>query len=54
MTDLNEVSKWYIIHTHSGFEAKVINVLKEEIRKKNLANYLTDFLVPTQKTLEIK
>ena len=54
MTDLNELSKWYIIHTHSGFEAKVITVLKEEIRKKNLANYFIDFLVPTQKTLEIK
>jgi len=32
MTDLNEESKWYIIHTHSGFEAKVIMVLKEEIK----------------------
>ena len=54
MTDLNEVSKWYIIHTHSGFEAKVIMVLKEEIRKKNLDSFFNDFLVPTQKTLEIK
>ena len=54
MTDLSEASKWYIIHTHSGFEAKVITVLKEEIRKKNLDSFFTDFLVPTQKTLEIK
>ena len=27
--------KWYIIHTHSGFEVKVINNIKEEIKKKN-------------------
>ena len=26
--------KWYIIHTHSGFEIKVINKIKEEIKKK--------------------
>ena len=26
--------KWYIIHTHSGFELKVINNIKEEIKKK--------------------
>ena len=54
MTDLNEVARWYIIHTHSGFEAKVISVLKEEIAKKNLGDFFIDFLVPTQKTLEIK
>ena len=49
-----ELYKWYIIHTHSGFEAKVINNIKEEIKKKGLSNYFEDFLVPTQKTLEIK
>ena len=49
-----ELHKWYIIHTHSGFEAKVINNIKEEIKKKSLSDYFEDFLVPTQKTLEIK
>ncbi|MEC8099873.1 MAG: transcription termination/antitermination protein NusG [Pseudomonadota bacterium] len=46
--------KWYIIHTHSGFEAKVIDSIKDEIKKKNLEDYFDDFLVPTQKTYEIK
>ena len=46
--------KWYIIHTHSGFEIKVINKIKEEIKKKGLNDCFQDFLVPTQKTLEIK
>ena len=50
----SEIFKWYIIHTHSGFEAKVIKNIKEEIKKKGLENYFEDFLVPTQKTLEIK
>ena len=49
-----ESYKWYIIHTHSGFETKVINNIKEEIKKKGLSNHFEDFLVPTQKTLEIK
>ncbi len=49
-----EFYKWYIIHTHSGFEAKVINNIKEEIKKKGLSDHFEDFLVPTQKTLEIK
>ena len=48
-----ELYKWYIIHTHSGFEAKVINNIKEEIKKKGFSNCFEDFLVPTQKTLEM-
>ena len=46
--------KWFIIHTHSGFEAKVIESIKEEVRKKSLEDHFKDFLVPTQKTFEIK
>ena len=46
--------KWYIIHTHSGFELKVVNSIKEEVNKKKLSDLFTDFLVPTQRTLEIK
>ncbi len=46
--------KWYIIHTHSGFEAKVVNTIKEEVNKKKLTDFFEDFLIPTQRTLEIK
>ena len=54
MNNENEIKKWYIIHTHSGFEAKVISNLKEEVNKKNLSGYFEEYLVPTQKVLEIK
>ena len=54
MSEQQDLTKWYIIHTHSGFEAKVIANLKEEINKKNLSHLFTEFLVPTQKVLEIK
>ena len=46
--------KWYIIHTHSGFETKVIANLQEEVNKKKLDSCFAEFLVPTQKVLEIK
>ena len=54
MTEKNNDFKWYIIHTHSGFESKVVALVKEEIKKKNLVESFDDFLIPTQKTLEIK
>ena len=46
--------KWYIIHTHSGFETKVIESIQEEVKKKLLEDHFKDYLVPTQKTYEIK
>ena len=54
MTEKDNDFKWYIIHTHSGFESKVVALVKEEIKKKNLVENFDDFLIPTQKTLEIK
>ena len=45
---------WYIVHTHSGFEAKVIDSIKEEVKKRNLEDHFQDYLVPKQKTYEIK
>ena len=46
--------QWFIIHTHSGFEAKVIESIKEEVKKRELENCFDNYLVPTQKTYEIK
>ena len=54
MTEISSDFKWYIIHTYSGFENKVVTLIKEEVKKKNLDNSFEDFLIPTQKTLEIK
>ena len=46
--------RWFIIHTHSGFEAKVIDSIKEEVKKRQLESFFQDYLVPTQKIFEIK
>ncbi len=54
MSESDSEFKWYIIHTHSGFESKVVVSIKDEIKKKNLQESFEEFLIPTQKTLEIK
>ncbi len=57
MDEVKEVNldcKWFIIHTHSGFESKVIASIKEEVKKRKLDSHFQDYLVPTQKTYEIK
>ena len=54
METQNIECRWFIIHTHSGFETKVIESIREEVKKRNLENLFQDYLVPTQKTYEIK
>ena len=54
MEEANLDYKWFIIHTHSGFETKVIESIREEVKKRNLEILFQDYLVPTQKIFEIK
>ena len=54
MSEDNKNYRWYIIHTHSGFENKVVEKIKDEVNKKKLNDFFEDFIVPTQKTIEIK
>jgi transcriptional antiterminator NusG len=42
------VMNWYIIHTYSGRELKVADMLKKQIEKQNLMSKFGDILVPTE------
>ncbi len=54
MEEENLDYRWFIIHTHSGFESKVIDSIRDEVKKKQLEKLFQDYLVPTQKIFEIK
>jgi transcriptional antiterminator NusG len=45
---------WYVVHTHSGHEAKVSATLKQRIESQKLSDKIVDILVPTQEKIEIK
>ena len=38
---------WYIVQAYSGFEKKVVESIKEELKKHKLSEKLEDILVPT-------
>ncbi len=40
--------KWYIVHTYSGFEAKVKKSLEERIKTLGQEQYFGQILVPTE------
>lgn len=46
--------KWYVLHVHSGFEAKVSEAVKEKAEKLGLAEKVGDILVPTEEVVEVR
>ncbi|MDA8162213.1 MAG: transcription termination/antitermination protein NusG [Desulfobacteraceae bacterium] len=45
--------RWYIIHTYSGFEAKVKIALEERIKQYGLESQFSAVVVPTENVVEV-
>ena len=46
--------KWYIIHTYSGYEKKVMTDLEKRIESLNLTEKVFKIIVPEEETVEIR
>lgn len=46
--------RWYIVHTYSGHENKVIETLKQRVASLNLSDKIFEMIVPTRDTIVIK
>ena len=45
---------WYIVQAYSGFEKKVVQSIKDELKKNQLLEKLEEILVPTHQVTEVK
>ena len=45
---------WYIVQAYSGFEKKVVESIKDELKKHKLLDNLGEALVPTHQVTEVK
>ena len=45
---------WYIVQAYSGFEKKVVESIKEELKRHKLENRLDQLLIPTHQVTEVK
>jgi transcriptional antiterminator NusG len=45
---------WYIVQAYSGFEKKVVETIKDELKKYKLQDNLGEILVPTHQVTEVK
>tara|TARA_B100000161_G_scaffold258582_1_gene223673 strand:- start:449 stop:979 length:531 start_codon:yes stop_codon:yes gene_type:complete len=48
------MKNWYIIQSHSSFENKVAQEIKEEASKANLLDKIEEIIVPTHDITEVK
>ena len=45
---------WYIVQAYSGFEKKVVETIKEELKRHKLDSHLDQLLIPTHQVTEVK
>ena len=45
---------WYIVQAYSGFEKKVAELIKDELKKHKFSDKLEEILVPTHQVTEVK
>ena len=46
--------KWYVVHVYSGSEKRVKETILEQMKSKNMEEFIEDILVPTEEILEIR
>lgn len=46
--------EWYIVHTYSGFEARVKENLAQRAEAAGMEEYIEEVLIPTEEVVEIK
>lgn len=47
-------SKWYVVHTYSGHEARVMANLSQRVETMKLADRILEILIPTQEQIQIR
>ena len=48
------MKNWYIIQSHSSFENKVAQIIKEEAEKADISDKIEEIIVPTHDVTEVK
>lgn len=51
---MSENSKWYVIHTYSGYENKVATNIEKVVDNRSMQDQILDVRVPTETVTEIK
>ncbi|MBQ3077218.1 MAG: transcription termination/antitermination protein NusG [Clostridia bacterium] len=51
---MSEPAKWYVVHTYSGYEKKVMTNLEKTVENRKLHDLIQDIRVPMETVSEVK
>ena len=54
LPDSDSKKKWYIVHTYSNFEKKVVQALHERIAVAGLAEQFGEMLIPSEQVVDVR
>ena len=46
-------ANWYVVHTYSGYENKVMTTLMQQIESRHLEDRICEIRVPTETVVEV-
>ncbi len=46
--------RWYVLHVYSGFEKKVAESIREQVKQKGMEPFFEEVLVPTEEVVELR
>ncbi|MBQ8927361.1 MAG: transcription termination/antitermination factor NusG [Oscillospiraceae bacterium] len=50
---MSQAAKWYVIHTYSGYENKVVQNIEKVVENRKLHDLIQEIQVPTERVTEI-
>ena len=51
---MSEISRWYVVHTYSGYENKVAANIETVVENRKMQDLILDVQVPTETVVEVK
>lgn len=51
---MEEIGRWYVVHTYSGYENKVKANIEKVVENRNMQNLIFEVKVPIEEQVEIK
>ena len=49
-----EAARWYVVHTYSGYENKVVTDIEKAVENRKLHDLIPEVMVPTEMVKEVK
>jgi transcriptional antiterminator NusG len=46
--------KWFVLHARNGFEAKVMQLIRDNAQREGIADLIGEILIPTEQVVELK